>query len=179
MSFTLRLGSRFGKYIVRADDKQAADILRRHNGQISAKKDLDDLNYPATRRRALMQHLGITSWPNGRAASFHQAPNVPIRTPLGKRSRSASVGLSVGSIAAFEDLEEKTIYVVRSDGTISEKFISDGTVVVWVSAYVREQHRNTRPELMDCTLKLLSGDLNQAPESRVPAGLSYTMRARG
>ena len=41
MSFTLRLGSRFGKYLVRDDDKQAAGILRRHNGQISAKKDLD------------------------------------------------------------------------------------------------------------------------------------------
>jgi hypothetical protein len=166
-SATLRLGSRFGRYRVRVDDKRAVAVLRRHHGKLSAKKDLDAFGYPATRRRALMQHLGIKSWANGRAASFHQAPNVPIRNWIGKRSRSTSVSISVEAVAAFRKLQEKGIYVVRSDGTVSEATISNGTVIVWVSAYVREQHRNTRPELIDCTLKLLSANVSNALEPRL------------
>ena len=68
------------------------------------------------------------------AASCKQAPDVPMRTSLGKRSRSGSILLSAKALATFEGMEEKCIYVVQSDGTVLKKTISNDTIVIWVSA---------------------------------------------
>ena len=120
--------------------------------------DLAD-DYPNTRRRALLRHLGMEPWPNGRAAAAALELRVIEQLPCGKRSRSSSLALPIELRRSIGKLGRQVHLCSVENGSIVHAALPEEpqTVFIWVSVYDRTQLQLSCSECYDNVWRLVRG----------------------